>query len=456
MLMATVITTLVVSLLLPKQYVATTSIMVDQASVDPVTSAALPVQLMSGYMETQAEVIASHNVAFKVAEKLKLNEDPELQEDFAEEDYTGDIKDWIADLLLKKLAVKLSRDSSLIEVEFTSLYPQSASAIANAFADAYVHTKIELRSQSAKSSADWFDVQMNTSRERLENAQSALSTFQQQHGIVETDGRLDLENERLNELSRQLVESQARTSELQSRNDLLASTIKQGGSSESLEEVLNSSLIQSLKSELARSEARFAELSKKVDVNHPQYKQAQAEVNSLKQKIRSEVRMVLHSIASGVSSSKQRDRILADALADQKNRVLELKKQHDQIAVLNREVENAQREYDAAMQRLSQARMESEMRQTNIAVLNPARTPQKPDRPRLLLNLLLSVFLGGMLGVGSALLTELKDRRVRSAFDIAEKLAIPVFTVASASTDKPKLLPRSLNADNISDSPNNG
>ena len=66
----TVITTLVVSLLLPKQYVATTSIMVDQHSIDPVTGQNLPVsQLLAEYMATQAEVIASHNVARKVVEK---------------------------------------------------------------------------------------------------------------------------------------------------------------------------------------------------------------------------------------------------------------------------------------------------------------------------------------------------------------------------------------------------
>ena len=43
--------------------------------------------------------------------------------------------------------------------------------------------------------------------------------------------------------------------------------------------------------------------------------------------------------------------------------------------------------------------------------------------------MILSVFLGGMLGVGSALVAELMDRRVRSAFDISELLAIPVFAV---------------------------
>ncbi|MDO9139930.1 MAG: GNVR domain-containing protein, partial [Methylobacter sp.] len=298
---------------------------------------------------------------------------------------------------------------------------------------------IELRAQPAKLNADWFDTQLAALRERLENAQSVLSSYQQQHGIVATNDRLDLENSRLADLSRQLVENQARTHALQSRKDLLSSTVKRGGSSKSLPEVLNNPLIQSLKTELARAEAGFAELSRRIDVNHPQYRQAQAEMNSLQQKIQSETNLVLSSIGSDAASANQLDRLLADALAEQKAKVLSLKQQHDEIAVLNREVENAQRVYDATMQRAVQTRMESEMNQTNMSILNPAIPPQKHAQPKLLLNLVLSVFLGTMLGVGAALLAELMDRRVRSAFDVSELLAIPVFAVVAAPTKSKRI-----------------
>jgi len=448
-LMMTVLTTLVVSLLLPKQYVATASIVVEQRSVDPVTGLSLPVQLLPAYIATQVDVISSHNVARKVVEKLKIDENPQMQKDFAKAGSAGDIKDWIADALLKKLEIRPSRESSVMQVDFTDSDPQFAANAANAFADTYIQTSIKLQAQPAKSSADWFDSQMAPLRERLEHAQSVLSTYQQQHGIVGTDDRLDLESNRLTELSRQLLESQAHTSELQSKRDLLVASVKHGISSESLQEVLNNSLIQSLKSELARTEAKFAELSKRVDVNHPQYKQAKAEVNSLEQKIQSEIRMILNSIGSSVASSEQRNKIVAEALAAQKAKVLELKKQHDEIAVFNREVESAQRVYDASMQRAVQSRMESEMSQTNITILNPALPPQKHATPKILLNVILSFVLGSMLGVGSAILAELTDRRVRSAFDISEVLVdIPVFAIASTSSSQPKRIAQIVNFDN--------
>ena len=82
------------------------------------------------------------------------------------------------------------------------------------------------------------------------------------------------------------------------------------------------------------------------------------------------------------------------------------------------------------------------MSQTNIAILNPALPPQKAAKPKVLLNVILSVFLGGMLGVGAALLAELLDRRVRSSFDISEILNLPVFAVVSIPAAKQKRLPR--------------
>ena len=422
--------TLLVNLRMAKQYVATTALVVDQRGIDQITGLTVPVQLLAGYMATQSEVIASPNVARKVVEKLKLDESPVFLDKLAKNpNELVDTKDQVASLLLPNLDVKPSRESSLIQISFTYTDAQVAAQIANAFADAYVQTSIELRAQPAKANADWFDSQLAMLRERLAAAQLVLSNYQQQHGIVVSDDRIDIENTRLAELSRQLVESQAKTNELVSRKELLTNTGKNGGSADSLQEVLNSALIQSLKSDAARAEANFAELSKRLDKNHPQYKQAEAEVSSLHQQIQSEVQRVLNSINSGASASKQRDALLASSLAAQKAKVLELKQQHDEISVLSHEVENAQKAYDSAMQRSVQTHMESEVNQTNISILNPALPPQNASKPKILLNLVISLFLGGLLGVTISLITELIDRRIRSEQDMTELVGIPVFAV---------------------------
>ena len=438
----TVITVFVLTLMSPKVYTAETSLVVDQHSINSVTGTSLPLQLLTGYLATQVDIIGSHNVARKVVEKLNLTDDPETQKNFAKDkaksDALGDIRDWKANLLIKKLDITPSHDSSVIQIAFKGGNPESAAEIANAFATAYIQTSIELRAQAAKLIADWFEKQMVLLRERLEHAQLVLSSYQQKYGIVTIKDRIDLENAHLTDLSGQLMNSMARTNELQSRKDFLATTIKQGGSLESFQEVLKSTTIGLLKSELATAEANFVKLSKWADINHPQYQQLKAQVNSLQQRIKSEIQIEVNSIDSNLSSSQQLDKIITTALAEQKAKVLELKKQNDEIAVFQREVENAQRAYDAAMQRGVETRMESEMSQTDISILNLAIPPTKASNPKIRLNMILSIFLGGILGAGSAILVELLDRRVRSAIDILEVLDLPVFALISAQPSKTK------------------
>jgi capsular polysaccharide biosynthesis protein len=53
----------------------------------------------------------------------------------------------------------------------------------------------------------------------------------------------------------------------------------------------------------------------------------------------------------------------------------------------------------------------------------------------VLLNVLVSIFLGTLLGVGLALMLELANRRVRSADDLSEALDLPVLgTIAAAGS----------------------
>lgn len=432
----------VISFLMTKKYFAVSTIMVNQRSVDPITGLSLPIQTMPGYMATQLEIIGSHNVARKVVETIKLDEQEDNRFAFINSNSKTKIVDWLADLLLKDLDIKPSRDSSLIQIGYFAKEPEMAAKISNAFVDRYIQTSIEMRAQPAKSSADWFDAQMVSLRERMEHAQTTLSDFQQQNGVVADlvfgNEKMDIENSRLAELSKQLLQSQAQTNELQARNDLIQATRKGSNASESLNEVLNSQLIQSLKSDLARKEASFAELAKSLDKNHPHYKQAEAEVHSLQNQIQLQIRMILDSISTGLASSKQRDKILSQAFASQKDKVLKLNKQHDQIAVLNRDVENQQKAYDAAMQRLMQNRLESEVNHTNISILNPAIAPDKPAKPKLLLNIIIAGFLGSLFGIGIALCQEWLDRRVRFISDVTDSTNLPVLGFVPAATSKDK------------------
>jgi uncharacterized protein involved in exopolysaccharide biosynthesis len=111
---------------------------------------------------------------------------------------------------------------------------------------------------------------------------------------------------------------------------------------------------------------------------------------------------------------------LQTALDQQKATVLDAKRKHDALDVLNHELLSAQTEYDAAMTRANQVRLTGELNQSNIALLNPAIEPFRPSRPKILLYMVIAFFFGSCLAAGVCLAAEARDRRVRSRTDVVD------------------------------------
>ena len=423
-LLLTVATTVAVSLILPKQYSASTEVVIDVRSPDPIAGIVLPGLITPGYMATQVDIVQSDRVAGRVVKLLRLDQNPGVQQEWRDAtEGRGTIQSWLIELLKKKLEVKPSRESNVISIGFTGTDPRFAAAVANAFAQAYLETTLELKVEPARQYAAWFGERSTTLRGGLEKAQARLSQYQREHGIVAADERLDVENARLAERSSQLVVVQAQATETASRQR------QAKGGTENLPEVLQNPLVQGMKADVARQEAKLNELAGQLGKNHPQYQRTADELQTLHKKLDAEMKQVASGIGTSNRINQQREGELRSALAAQKAKVMSIKNQRDELAVLQREVENAQRAYDAVAQRLTQTSLESQTQQTNVVVLTPAVEPIEPSSPKLLLNSLLAVFLGTLLGVGCALLLETLSRRVRSAEDLAQALGLPVLGV---------------------------
>ncbi len=433
-LLVVVTATLLVNLLLPKQYTANTAIVVDVKSPDPLAGMVLPGLVAPGYMATQIDIINSDRVAQRVVKLLRMDESPAIREQWMEASRgEGDLTVWLANLLKQKLDVKPSRESNVINMAFSGSDPGFAAAVANAFVQAYIDINLELKVEPARQYAGWFDAQTKVLRDKLEKAQQALSIYQQKTGIIATDERLDHEVAKLNELSTQLTVVQAQTSDSSSKR-------KSADNHETLAEVMLNPLITSLKSDIARLEAKLHESSVNLGRNHPQTKRAQSEIASLKNKLTTEMRQIHSSIGTSYQVGVQKEKELIEAMERQKKHVLELNRERDQISVLQRDVEAAKRTFEGISQRSAQTRLESLTVQTNIVSLNPASVPTEHSRPKILLNVLISIFGGTLLGVGIALILELVNRRVRSVEDLVEITDLPV--LATISSAKPRSMMR--------------
>ncbi|MBX3618886.1 MAG: chain length determinant protein EpsF [Rhizobacter sp.] len=431
--MAVVVVVVGVSLLLPKKYTATAAVLVDMRSSDPIAGGS-PNGLPMSYVSTQADIIQSSRVAQRVVRDLKLTESPQLRDQWMDAtDGQGSFEVWLAEALQSKLDVKPSRESSVISVSFTSPDAKFSAALANAFVQSYLATTLDLRVDPAKQYSSFFDSRSKELREAVEKAQAKLTAYQRDHGIIANDERYDVETARLNELSSQLVTAQAMSVDSSSRE---AQARKSGSQ---LGDVINNPVVQGLRADLSRQEAKLREMTTRMGDNHPSVKEARANIAEMRARLAAETSRVSGSV--GVDNRINQSRVgeLRAALAAQRARVAQIKQQRDEAMVLQRDVESAQRDYDAVTARLTQSSLESQTKQTNTAMLAPATEPIRPSSPNVTLNSLLGVFVGVMFAIAFALLRELGDRRLRSVQDAVHVLGIPVLGHLPGPMRKPLL-----------------
>ena len=430
-----------ISLIQPKNYVAGVSMVVNYKGVDPVTGLSAPAQLMPGYIATQVDIIQSKSVALKVVDDLGLATRPALQAAFEDETGgRGTVRDWLAELLLKKLDVVPARESSVLTINFRGTDPQFVAAVANGFANAFLDISVQLKTDPVQRASGYITTQSKALRERYEQAQARLSKYQKDNDIYSADNRLDVETTRLNELSNQLVMVQSQSMDAASRRRQVE------GNAANSPDVMNNPLIQTLQSSLALAEAKLADTAQRLSPNHPQYIAAKSEVDKLRSNLQAQISTSSGSVIATADITERRESQLRAAVAAQKAKVQSLNGARDAFNLLTNEVENAQRAYESASQRLNLISLEGESKQADIAVLTAATPPLYAAGPRLLVSLALAIVAGTILGLGAVLVLELLDQRIRSAAHLADAFDLPLLGVIGkppAGAGKKKVFPRS-------------
>lgn len=417
--------------LLPAKYTATAAVLVDLSQNDPLAAMnggqpAANAATVTGALSTQIDLITSSRVLLRALQALRASGD-ELADQrdlwMKSTKGQGDYDAWWVERLREDLVVKPTRESGVITLSVSAEDAAGAARAARAVMQAYLDTVLELRVEPARQYSRFFEERAAALRQKLADAQAQLAEYQRRQGVLGTGERLDLENLRLLELSSQLTALQGASVDSSERE---AQAQRQAGRADRMREVSTHPVIVGLQGQLSQQQARLGELSARLGENHPQVIESQAAVAQLRSRIESESARVAAGL--GLASRVDEGRVaqLRLAVQAQRERVLRLKSGTDAAAVFEREVQAAQRAYDAVLAQGARAQLESQAHQANVAVLQQPTAPPRPASPKVGTILSVVTLFAVLLAVGVALLAEQRDARVRAADDIRETLRLPV------------------------------
>jgi polysaccharide biosynthesis transport protein len=404
----------------PKYYISTATVVVD-AKADPV--AGLSQITTPNFLATQVDIIKSSRVGNRVIKLLKLDQNPTMRKQYADSKAKSSFDEWLSNLLQKGIVAEPGRGSNVIRISYTAADPQFAAVMANTFVKAYLDIVLEMRVEPAKRYSEFFDERSKGMRDSVEKAQAKLSAYQKEKGIIGADEKSDIESAKLNELSAQLLQVQAAAVDSSSRQNqaqLLA---------DRTQEVLASGIISSYKTELSRLEVKLQELSAKFGDAHPQVVEIKITIAETKSKLDTEMKRVVGGVSVTNSINRQKEAEIKLALEAQRTKILKLKEVRDELTVMQRDLDIAQKAYDNVQNRFNQSSLESQNQQTSISILSQAEASNESTSQMFAKNAAKAMAAAAAAGLLLAFAIEYFDKRIRIADDVLFATDLPIIGV---------------------------
>ncbi len=399
----------------------------------------------------EMEVIKSRELAHKIIDHLHLEQYPEfnpkpqkpgllaqfslknlLPESWKEamglvkiDTRTAEEKDearltGLTNTFLGKLKVSQVKRSQVINVGFESEDPKLAAKIANEVADKYIVGQLQAKFDATKKATDWLNDQLVELKQKVESSERAVEQYRKTHELLEVSKEVGLSQQQMSEVNSQLIIARAQRAEAEAKYQQVEAIAKSGRDVDSVAEVLNSSLISSLRQQESEVQRKYSEMLVEFGQRHPRMIQMQAELEDIQAKVRSEVKKVAAGLRNSMDVARAREGSLSSSLRQMESKTSGSNQAEVQLHALEREATANKALFETFLGRFKETASTQGIAQADARVISFAEIPLGASYPKRNLLLISSVVGALLFGVFLVFVLEILNPGVRSPEQIQE------------------------------------
>ena len=407
-------------------------------------------------VESEIETTKSEKMATVVVNRLHLKDDSEFlssgdglrQQIFALFKLQGRANVQPADdermrnalsILKSNLSVTRVGRSYVEQIAYTSLNPDKAAKIANAFADAYIEGQLQAKFEVSRRASEWLQKRIAELRQQASDAYKAVQDFKSENGIIiDVDGKLASEVE-LDQLGIALAKARADTSQARAKLDRITRVLEQRSDKASLNipdpvvtDALKNPVITKLRQQFLDDQNTESEWRTRYGPDHQAAKNLRAEMAALQRAIWDEISRIAESYKSELQIATSQE-------ASIDKRVIEVFQQSGamrQLQVRLRELESAANSYRGIyatfLSRFTLSVQQQSFPSTEARIVTLATPPRSPSSPKTTLTLALAATSGLGLGVLWAFARAKMSRHVHTRGQLEKLLGTTCLAVLPA------------------------
>ena len=426
-----VLTTIGVTALLPKWYLATAVIRVEKPESEVKLFQSQANSYYDPYfIQDQFKIIQSDVVLHPVIDHLDLtnvlgkqvNDGVPMPRTFV-----------VRYLLDKMLRVESPRSTSLIELNVYSRDPALGALIANDIARVYAEGRVALATSDQREGLAQLRKELEkqeqtvvAQRDRVEKVRKELDIA----GVDLTQRYSDMDVETLRQMQNSLIALRVDTIGRKTRWERFHGIPKEERRNLVNSELIQDTNIQNLLQAYLISDQNVTKLRARLGTAHPDLIAAVENSAKIQEQLDNQLRGYESSLEMAYKEADSRvaelERQLAKAKVEQ---ILSARERMRPFEEATTKLDDEQRLLTTLKLTLRQREIDFQVPKKTIEILNTAEPARFASKPNWSLNILFAFVFGGILGIGAAVLLEYFDTSFRSVADVEGKLNLPVLGV---------------------------
>jgi succinoglycan biosynthesis transport protein ExoP len=326
----------------------------------------------------------------------------------------------LTNIFLSKLKVSQVKRSQVINVGFESEDPKLAAKIANEVADKYIVGQLQAKFDATKKATDWLNDQLVELKQKVESSERAVEQYRKTHELLEVSKEVGLSQQQMSEVNSQLIIARAQRAEAEAKYQQVEAIAKSGRDIDSVAEVLNSSLISSLRQQESEVQRKYSEMLVEFGQRHPRMIQMQAELEDIQAKVRSEVKKVAAGLRNSMDVARAREGSLSSSLRQMESKTSGSNQAEVQLHALEREATANKALFETFLGRFKETASTQGIAQADARVISFAEIPLGASYPKRNLLLMSSVVGALLFGVFLVFILEMLNPGVRSPEQIQD------------------------------------
>ncbi len=432
---------IIIALTLPSIYKSTSTVLIEEQDIP----ADFVMTTVTSYAEQRLQSIYQRIISFsKLLEIInRFNLYPDLKNRLTTEEIVEEMRE---DIILEPISVETvdrrTGRSTVATIAFTLSFegenPGTVQRVATTLVSLFLEENLRVRERQAKETSMFLESEMGKVKADLAKLEKKMAAFKEMH-INELPDLLQVNMQSLNNIESNIERLNEQLRSLKEREGYLQTQLASLPTEFEEEQRLAELKIQlvHLKSrfsdqypDVIKTKAEIAELEKQQNNSPGKSDNPGHSDNPPNNPAYITLAAQLSSTQADIISVKRQTRE-SNKMADMyRSRIANTPKVEEAYRAIFIERNNTQAKYDDLMRKHMEAKvaqgLEKEQKGERFTLIDPARLPEKPDKPNRLAIILIGLVLSIGAGVGWASFREFSDQSIRDSDSLALATSFPV------------------------------